>query len=95
MCEWALETLCDELVACISDNEMDCSGNRALKNSKVNLKVFRRGFQLIGTLMWSIEQCFTRLRLYSTLIYPSSSELYNISSSYRLLLELRVMNDVR
>ena len=57
-------------------------------------KIFRRGLQLIETLMWSSEQCFARLRFCSTFISPSSSELDDISSSCRLLLELRVIFDV-
>ena len=53
--------------SCALDNEMGCSGKRAWKYSKVDLKVFRQRLQLIETLMWSTEQCFARLRFCSTI----------------------------
>ena len=53
---------------------MRCGGGKRALENKVDLKIVRGGLQLIESLTWSTEQCFAMLRLYSTLIYPSSNE---------------------
>ena len=70
---------------------MDCAETELCKD---DLKVVRRRLQLIEALVCSSGTSFARLGLYSTIIYPFSSEANNIPGKRWLLVGLHVLSDV-